>query len=127
MKKPETAKERNLIKGSIRRVFSRSELRRQAIAKAQCAHRDPNRKRVTKWGRCEQCQTLTPLYLMEVDHILPVIPLDKTLDDMTWDEVVESLWCDSKNLQAICKDCHKLKTKEERRLRKAQNVKKKSI
>lgn len=126
MKKPDNPKERNLLKGSIRRVFSRSELRRQVVARARVEHFDPKRKRVTKWGRCEDCQTLTPLYQMEVDHILPVIPLNKTLEDMTWDEVVESIWCDSANLQVICKSCHKIKTKEERKLRKAHNVKTKN-
>lgn len=114
-----TAKERNLLKGAIRRVFARSELRLEALKKVKINHFDPNRKRVTKWSRCPQCNENTPSYLMVVDHILPIIPVNLSLEEMSWDEVVDATWCDKNNLQAICKTCHNKKTKEERAARKA--------
>ncbi len=123
MKKPINPKERNLLKGAIRRVFSRSELRRQALDKAVVKeYSDPNRKRVTRWGKCAICSKLEPAYLLEVDHLIPVVPENSSLEQMTWDELVNRVWCDEDKLQAVCKTCHKAKSKEEnanrRRLKK---------
>lgn len=126
MKKPNNAKERGLIKGAIRRVFSRSELRRKALDAALVKdYNDPSRKRVTRWGRCAECKILTPLYLLEIDHKVPIVPIGSTLEEMNWDDVIDNIWCDERNLQAVCKDCHKAKTKEEnaerRKIKKEKN------
>lgn len=119
MKKPNNPKERNLIKGAIRRVFSRSELRRKALDKAVVKdYSDPSRKRVTRWGRCAVCNKLEPAYLLEVDHLEPVVPQDSSLEQMTWDALVDRLWCDEDKLQAVCKPCHKLKSKKENKERR---------
>lgn len=119
MKNPRvTVKERNLLKGSMRRVFSRSELRRQVISRSQVEYTDPKRPRVRKWSRCENCKDFVATYQMEVDHITPVIPLDKTLEELTWDEVIDRLWCNIENLQGLCLTCHKEKSKVERVMRK---------
>lgn len=115
-----TKKEQGLIKGSLRRVFSRSEIRLAAIAKvALTGHRDANRPRVTKWSLCPACNKKIPTYKMAVDHILPLIPVDTSLEFMTWDEVVNRLWCVVENLNAICPDCHDKKTALERKARTA--------
>ena len=114
-----TLKERGLIKGALRRVFSRSELRKQALAKSLVTHHDPKRKRVTKWSKCPVCEQFVPTYLLEVDHILPVIPVDSSLAEMAWDVLVDNIWCVVDNLVAICKDCHKAKTKFEQKARRA--------
>ncbi len=122
MKKPESSKERNLIKGALRRVFSRSEVRLEALKKNRIEHSDPTRPRVTKWAWCSECGLIEAAYQMQVDHINPVIDLHQSLDDMTWDQVVGRLWCDLSNLAVICKPCHKLKSKienqERRRIKK---------
>lgn len=126
MKKPDNPKERNLLKGAIRRVFSRSELRRRALDAALVKdYSDPSRKRVTRWGRCAACNKLEPLYLLEIDHTEPLIPLDSSLEEMTWDEVVNRAWCDQRLLQAICKPCHKLKNSGEMKQRRANKKAKK--
>ena len=39
--------------------------------------------------------------------------VSKTLEDMSWDELVDRLWCDIDNLTVLDKDCHKAKSKEE--------------
>lgn len=129
LKKPANAKERNLIKGAIRRVFSRSELRQQALDAALVKdYHDPNRKRVSRWGRCASCKTLTPLYLLEIDHMDPIIPVGETLEEQSWDKVIDSIWCDERRLQALCDSCHNTKTKtentERRRLKKEKAAKK---
>lgn len=114
-----TAKERGLLKGAIRRVFSRSDLRKQAVEENRVNYSDPNRPRVKKWSVCHQCDKFIPTYLIEIDHRVPIIPVDKSLEDMSWDDLVDRIWCDSDNLNTLCKDCHKVKTKAENKERRA--------
>lgn len=125
MNNPSNPKERNLLKGAIRRVFSRSDLRKEVIAKSRIEWSDPSRPRVTKWSRCSSCGQPTATYQMEIDHVQPLVPLDKKLEDMTWNEVVDRTWCDILNLQPVCKPCHKAKSKienaERRRIAKGRN------
>lgn len=113
-----SVKERNLLKGAVRRVFSRSDVRKMAISLAQVNHTDPNRKRVKKWGVCAECNSIVPLYLMAVDHKTPIIPVESALEYMTWDDVIDRAWCDPNNLQALCEVCHTRKTKEENKSRR---------
>lgn len=123
MNNPKNPKERNLIKGAIRRVFSRSELRNKAIEKSLVKdYYDPQRPRVTKWCQCPKCGKMEARYKMQVDHERPVVPVGRSLEEMNWDEVIDRLWCDEENLIPMCIPCHALKTKEEskerRRLKK---------
>lgn len=114
-----TAKERNLIMGSIRRCFSRSELRDEAIKKIIVDHVDPKRKRVKTWCKCPICGKLDAKSNFHVDHVIPIIEIEKSLVDYTWDQVVDRIWCEPDNLMAICKaPCHKTKTKKENKLRR---------
>lgn len=126
MKKPDNAKERNLLKGAIRRIFSRSDLRRQCIERAIVpGYYDPKRKAVKFWVKCAACGKMEAKSNMEADHIEPVVPVDSTLEDMTWTEVVERQWCDVENLQPVCKPCHRRKTGEENKARNAFRKKRK--
>lgn len=123
MKNPRiTHKERGLLKGAVRRVFSRSELRAQVVAASRIDHQDPERPRVKKWSRCASCKLPTATYQMQVDHIEPLQPIGVALDEMSMDDLVNRAWCDVKNLQALCLQCHKAKSKlenaERRKLRK---------
>jgi 5-methylcytosine-specific restriction endonuclease McrA len=114
MNKRVTAKERNLIKGAIRRVFSRSELRRRIVdLTVMEGYSDPTRKRVKTWCLCPVCKVPTPKSYMQVDHIDPIIPLNRSFEEMSLDEVVDRIWCEENNLQALCETCHDKKTKAE--------------
>ncbi len=113
-----SAKERGLIKGALRRVFSRSDLRRATIDASRVEHSDPDRPRVKKWSRCPVCNQFIPTYLMEADHEDPIVPIDSSLEDMTASELVDRMWCDPKNLVAKCKNCHHTKSKCEQKARK---------
>lgn len=106
-------KERNLLKGAIRRVFSRSELRRAILAKSRIDHHDPTRPRVKNWSRCSACKEITPTYLIEIDHIIPVVRTNEAFENLSLDEFVDRLWCDDKNIDPICKACHNKKCKAE--------------
>jgi 5-methylcytosine-specific restriction endonuclease McrA len=116
-----TAKERNLLKGAIRRVFSRSDLRRKVVEATRIDYHDPNRPRVKKWSACQCCGFYTPTYQIEVDHKDPLVPINKTLEQMSWDTVVDRTWCEENNLWGICELCHTNKTKLERKARKEAN------
>jgi 5-methylcytosine-specific restriction endonuclease McrA len=119
LKKPDNPKEQNLVKGALRRVFSRSELRKEALQLSRLdGYHNAERPRVTRWSRCPDCGEPTPTYLMEVDHVIPLVGITESLDDLTWDEVVNRLWCDIKNLRAICKLCHRRKSKAENKARR---------
>lgn len=117
-----TKKERGLIKGGIRRAFSRSELRKQALEKALVKeYQDPNRKRVTRWGKCADCGKIEAAYKLSIDHKEPAVPVDSSFEDMSLDDLVDRMWCNEDLLQALCDDCHDKKTKaenKERRLNK---------
>lgn len=114
-----TAKDRGLIKGAIRRAFSRSELRKSALMSQKIAHLDPLRPRVKTWYKCEICKGLFAGYEIVIDHKTPVIPINSSLEDMTWDELVDRMWCEPHNLQVICNEaCHTAKSKLESKQRK---------
>lgn len=55
------------------------------------------------------------------DHIEPVIPVDKQTKDLTFDEIIDRMFCKVDNIQILCKPCHDRKTdleKEERKRNK---------
>jgi 5-methylcytosine-specific restriction endonuclease McrA len=113
-----SAKERGLLKGAIRRVFSRSDIRKDVIERTRITYFDPERPRVKKWSRCEMCGKATPSYQIQVDHKIPLVPVNSSLEEMSWDELINNCWCDISKLQGLDEDCHKEKTKEENRIRR---------
>lgn len=110
-----TPKDRNAIKGAIRRAFSRSELRKSVLKDAEIEHSDPKRPRVKKWCYCAVCGVVEAKSYLQVDHIKPVIPNNTSFEGLGVDETVNRMWCVKSNLQAICDTCHTLKTKRERK------------
>lgn len=107
------------MKGALRRAFSRSDLRRQVLeASIIRGYTDPSRPRVKTWCRCAICKKPTPKSYVEIDHIEPLIPVDRTFEEMSLDEVVDRLWCDPANLQAICPEDHDVKSKLEAKQRR---------
>lgn len=119
MKNPRiTPRDRGLLKGAVRRVFSRSELRQKVVEKALIKHEDLSRPRVKRWGKCAECKQPTPKSYLVVDHIDPVVELNRSFEDMSFDELIDRMWCSIDNLQALCDNCHKVKTKAEQKLRR---------
>ena len=122
-----TPKEHVLIMGAIRRIYSRSELRRGAILVSSAPDfMDMTRPRVKKWSICPKCQQFIPTYLMEVYHVSPVVPLDKTLQEMSWEELINNIWCEPSNLIALCKPCHLTKSTIENSIRRDNKREKRS-
>lgn len=117
-----TPKDMQLLKGAIRRVFARSELRKKVLDANTVEHHEDLRPRVRKWGFCSVCGLVVPKYTLQVDHIQPLQPIGVELKDMTMDDLVSRSWCPEHNLQVICKPCHlnksKIENAERRRLKK---------
>lgn len=76
---------------------------------------NPKSGRRCKFYKCACCNEEFPLAMIEVDHINPIVPITGFT---TWDEVINNLFCEKEDLQAVCKDCHKIKTKAETQERK---------
>lgn len=120
-----TKREAGLIKGALRRVFSRSELRRAVIdAAIDHSYVDLSRPKVKKWAICAECKKRFPKSYAIIDHIDPLIPIGLTFEDMSLDTIIDRLWCEQNNLQCLDEMCHAVKTKAERALRKQSKKKK---
>ena len=70
---------------------------------------------------CATCNQVVPLTVDKkknvfVDHILPVVDTGKGFDG--WDVYIERMFCEEKNLQVLCKECHDSKSLLEREERK---------
>lgn len=71
---------------------------------------------------CAECKEIVPpTYFDEekrkrmknifIDHRVPII--DPAVGFTTWDDCINRMYCDSENLQLLCKSCHKIKSQEE--------------
>jgi 5-methylcytosine-specific restriction endonuclease McrA len=89
------------LRSAIRQVWSWSHPRR--LAKKRCQDEKG-------FFYCEKCdpERLKPLPSIAIDHIKPC-------GDVTSDGYIERMWTPSKNLQGLCKPCHRKKTNEERK------------
>lgn len=68
----------------------------------------------TGWYRCEECKE--PHEKIEIDHVLPVVPVVEGFT--TWDQYINSKFVQSDKLRGLCRECHKSKTKEENKKRR---------
>ncbi len=75
--------------------------------------------RMAKHFECAHCHMLFPQKEIEINHILPVVPIEG-FD--SWDKVIERMFCEIDGLEALCKPCHKLTTGQENILRKKNNA-----
>ena len=119
--KPKVRKERPypdkpLIKGALRRLMARSPAVKRVLQKA--VHPTKKGPRGGKQFICAKCKETYGQKDINVDHKRPVIPVSKTLEDMDYNEIVQRIFCKESNLQVLCRDCHKEKTKDERNRRK---------
>ena len=76
---------------------------------------NPATGRLAKLYRCSKCKGLFPQANIDVNHIEAVVP---TTGFDSWDGVIERMFCEKDGLEALCKPCHKLVTKEENTTRK---------
>lgn len=60
--------------------------------------------------QCSSCSKIVGPKDIKVDHIEPVVPITGFTN---WDDLISRLFCEESGLQAICKECHKIKTDKE--------------
>jgi 5-methylcytosine-specific restriction endonuclease McrA len=123
-----TVKERNggLWTGARFHSFIVSALRaawrrwppRYAALKEALVGRQVNAKtgKLAMHYKCAACKKLFVAADVQVDHIEPVV--DPKVGFITWEIFMDRLFCEMKNLQVLCKPCHKLKTDQEKLERK---------
>ncbi len=92
--------DRAKVRSAIRQVWSRSYMRR--IAKARAVKADG-------FEYCDKCMKRVPK--VSIDHIIPVGDI--------LNGGVERMFCPSSGLQALCKLCHSIKTKDDNKRTKA--------
>lgn len=109
-----TPKDKALIKSALRRAFARSDLHKEVEDAHRVEHSDPDSPRCKKWSWCGNCGQVVKSWKTQVDHILPVVPLNKTLDDMSIEEIAHRIFCDRSNLWVLDLTCHENKTTLER-------------
>ncbi len=74
--------------------------------------------RMAKHYECSHCKKLFPQKEIEINHIVPVVPITG-FDD--WGSVIERMFCEIEGLEALCKTCHSDCTAQENVLRKNNN------
>lgn len=104
------------ILSAIKRCFSRSPIRREALNKAK----HPTEKGPKGGVRytCKECGVNFSQQASQVDHIEPIVPVDMSARDMSWDEIVDRIYCDPENFQVLCRACHTVKSKAENKQRR---------
>lgn len=67
--------------------------------------------RLAKHYKCAHCKGEFPGSEIDIDHTIPVV--DPATGFTTWDSFINRLFCPKENFAALCKPCHKIKTKME--------------
>jgi hypothetical protein len=114
-----------IIKGALRRVMARSPIIRFVLDRA--VHPYKKGVRGGKQYICRCCKEAFPANRVAVDHIEPVVPTNRSLESMDYNELVSRIFCLANNLQVICDVCHKTKTKAEMELRKQERLTRKDV
>lgn len=117
--KKDIAKLKNAIRSEIRRSFSRSEHYKEFLKLHRIEWKNGNRKRVSY--KCKACTKLFSSKDIQVDHIVPIgNGVYEGIEDAK--RFAELVYCSYDNLQILCKECHKVKSKEEQSEKSYHNV-----
>lgn len=110
------ARYNSFVKGGLRAISQRWPPKYRVLSKAFTGHHtNPASGRIAKFYRCAACQGEFTAKNVEVNHIIPVVPV--TGFD-SWDNVIDRLFCEEDGLEVVCKDCHKSISKKENKERR---------
>jgi 5-methylcytosine-specific restriction endonuclease McrA len=73
--------------------------------------------------KCATCGELFKAGEYAIDHIVPVISLKEA--HTSWDQIMDTLFCDVDGFQILCHPCHDMKTSIEDSMRAGYNEKRK--
>ncbi len=129
MKVWSAAQLRGFIRQSLRKLWFRHPVHLAARERA-VVRREPWMKKdgtprtrkgkplFLKFYQCNRCKGEFKGSQIQIDHIKPIGPAPGARysdDKSSWDEVVtRMLYVDVNDLQALCVDCHKIKTAEDK-------------
>jgi hypothetical protein len=81
--------------------------------------------------RCAHCQQIHPRKDVQVDHVVPVVPIEgfPTLPDgnPNWNVYIHRMFPTSDGFQVLCTGCHNVKTQSENSGRRANRDAKKTV
>ena len=104
------------IKGALRQVAKFAPEVKEALNNA--IHPTIKGPRGGAMFKCAKCKKSFDRKEVQVDHVEPVIPIEKRTVDLDWNEIISRMFCSAENYQVLCKPCHKEKSDEERKERK---------
>jgi 5-methylcytosine-specific restriction endonuclease McrA len=85
----------------------------QTLNEAKTTRRiNPATGRLCQFYKCNACKEEFPAKDVAVDHKKAVV--DPKVGFVDWNTFIERLFCDKKNLQVLCHQCHKAKTLKEK-------------
>lgn len=110
----------SFVKSALRSASQRWPPKYKVLSKAYVGQRiNPKSGRMAKHYLCKACEEAFPAKEIQVNHIVPVVPV--TGFD-TWDGVVERMFCEESGLEVLCKNCHSTITDKENKIRRAEKV-----
>lgn len=99
----------SFVKGALRSASQRWPPKYQCLNEAKTEKRiNKALGRLAQHYKCNSCKNEFVLKDVQVDHV------EAIGEFVSWDLVVERMFCEKDNLQVLCKTCHALKTKAER-------------
>lgn len=120
---------RSVLRGSFRRWPPKSAAIKSAFVDKRV---NPKSGRLASHYLCAKCGGKFPASNIQVDHIKPIHTTDGYVqgrassngissslsgDVIDWNVYIDALFCEVKNLQVLCKPCHKIKTLKETKKR----------
>lgn len=66
--------------------------------------------------KCNSCKKLFELKEIEVNHIIPVVDIEKGFEN--WQAYIDRLFCKTTNLECLCHKCHNRITETQNKKRK---------
>ena len=96
---------RSYLRGVLRKAFLQAPIKTEVLRRAKVGQSG----KVFLYA-CATCSAITTRKECQIDHLIPVTPL-RGWDD--WNGFIERMFCDTDNLQVLCKPCHRAKTLEE--------------
>jgi len=126
------SEEFSAIISALKRTFSRSptvrDFLRQHRREEIWVKKDGIQAKKPKvFYKCFHCQKEFNSTQVQVDHINAVIPVNIPARHMSINAIIDRLFCDTSNLQILCKEHHKEKSQYENSLRKEWLIKQKYI
>lgn len=105
------------IQSTLRKAFSRYPPKYKVLKEA-CIGKRQNKAtgRMAYHYKCAKCRKVFPSIDVQVDHKITAIDIEKGFT--SWDDYIARLFCSSENLQVLCSNCHKQKTKGENEIRR---------